>query len=178
MKNNEYLNFSILALIIISAIFLRFYNYNLQDFWWDELVAFLNVDPSLSLKETFLRAHSFTIGTNLSYDYAENANFYCATALPGSPLYQRLVDQQWRLPDKYEEYGFLSKEHIPSGTYNLTSEEVLYFRDYAFHTYFENPRFLNMIYSKFGEAAVDNIKRMTEIKLTRNLLKNNKLYNI
>ena len=76
MKNNEYLNFSILALIIISAIFLRFYNYNLQDFWWDELVAFLNVDPSLSLKETFLRAHSFTIGTNLSYDYAENANFY------------------------------------------------------------------------------------------------------
>lgn len=76
MKNNEYLNFSILALIIISAIFLRFYNYNLQDFWWDELVAFLNVDPSLSLKETFLRAHSFTIGTDLSYDYAENANFY------------------------------------------------------------------------------------------------------
>ena len=76
MKNNEYLNLSILALIIISAIFLRFYNYNLQDFWWDELVAFLNVDPSLSLKETFLRAHSFTIGTNLSYDYAENANFY------------------------------------------------------------------------------------------------------
>ena len=76
MKTKEYLNYFIFILIIASAIFLRFYNYNFQDFWWDELVAFLNVDPSLSLKETYLRAHSHTIGTDLDYDYAENANFY------------------------------------------------------------------------------------------------------
>jgi len=76
MKTKEYLNFFIFALIIASAIFLRFYNYNFQDFWWDELVTFLNVDPSLSLKETYLRIHSHTIGTDLDYDYAENANFY------------------------------------------------------------------------------------------------------
>ena len=76
MKTKEYLNFFILVSIIASAIFLRFYNYNFQDFWWDELVTFLNVDPSLSLKETYLRAHSYTIGTHLDYDYAENANFY------------------------------------------------------------------------------------------------------
>ncbi len=76
MKTKEYLNFFIFALIIASAIFLRFYNYNFQDFWWDELVTFLNVDPSLSLKETYLRIHSHTIGTDLDYDYAENANFF------------------------------------------------------------------------------------------------------
>ena len=76
MKTKEYLNFFIFTLIIASAIFLRFYNYNFQDFWWDELVTFLNVDPSLSLKETYLRIHSHTIGTDLDYDYAENANFY------------------------------------------------------------------------------------------------------
>jgi len=76
MKTKEYLNYFILILIIASAIFLRFYNYNFQDFWWDELVTFLNVDPSLSLKETYLRVHSHTIGTDLDYDYAENANFF------------------------------------------------------------------------------------------------------
>jgi predicted membrane-bound mannosyltransferase len=76
MKTKDYLSFLIFALIITSAIFLRFYNYNFQDFWWDELVTFLTVDPSLSLKETYLRAHSHTLGSNLVYDYAENANFY------------------------------------------------------------------------------------------------------
>ena len=55
---------------------MRFYNYNFQDFWWDELMEFSTADPSLTLKETYLRAHSLTIGTNLEYDYATNANFY------------------------------------------------------------------------------------------------------
>ncbi len=75
MKTKEYLNFFIFVLIISSAIFLRFYNYNFQDFWWDELVTFLTVDPSLSLKETYLHAHSLTIGATLDYDYNTNANF-------------------------------------------------------------------------------------------------------
>ena len=37
---------------------------------------FFTADPSLSLKETYLRAHSLTIRTDLDYDYATNANFY------------------------------------------------------------------------------------------------------
>ena len=69
-------NLFIFLIIILGAIFLRFYNYNFQDFWWDELMEFFTVDPSLSLKETYLRAHSLTIGTTLDYDYATNANFY------------------------------------------------------------------------------------------------------
>jgi len=35
---------------------------------------------------------------------------------------------------------------------------------------FENPRYLSMIQKKFGNKAVDNIKRMTDIKLKRKLL--------
>ena len=37
---------------------------------------FFTVDPSLSLKGTYLRAHSITVGSALEYDYATNANFY------------------------------------------------------------------------------------------------------
>ena len=70
------INLFIFLFVILSAVFLRFYNYNFQDFWWDELMEFSTVDPSLSLKETYLRAHSLTIRTDLDYDYATNANFY------------------------------------------------------------------------------------------------------
>ncbi len=37
---------------------------------------FSTTNPELTFKETFLRAHSLTPGTTLSYDYATNANFY------------------------------------------------------------------------------------------------------
>lgn len=66
----------LLTSIFLIGIFLRFYNYNYQDFWWDELMEFTNVDPYLSFYETYLRAHSLTIGSNLEYDFATNANFY------------------------------------------------------------------------------------------------------
>ena len=100
----------------------------------------------------------------------ENANMYCATALPGSPLYLKAKTEGWESPLSYEGYGFLAYDHLPSRNYSLTSEEVLAFRDYAFHAYFENPRFLSKIHKKFGDPAIDNIKRMTSIKLKRKIL--------
>ena len=39
---------------------------------------------------------------------AENANFYCATALPGSSLYLKAKKESWKLPGTYEAYGFLA----------------------------------------------------------------------
>lgn len=101
---------------------------------------------------------------------AENSNIYCATPLPGSPLYKKAKNLNWKLPSTYSEYGFLSYDHLPSPTVNLKSEEILAFRDYAFTTLFTNPRFLNMIDNKFGPKAIDNIKRMTNIKLERKIL--------
>lgn len=101
---------------------------------------------------------------------AENSNIYCATSLPGSPLYLKAINEGWEIPREYSEFGFLSYDHIPSRTYSLESKQVLEFRDYAFRTLFENPRFLNKIQNKFGDKAVDNIVRMNAIKLNRKLL--------
>ncbi len=101
---------------------------------------------------------------------AENSNIYCATSLPGSPLYLKAMQEEWELPQNYSEFGFLSYDHLPSRTYNLTSKQVLEFRDYAFRTLFENPRFINKIQNKFGYKAVDNIKKMNKIKLNRKIL--------
>lgn len=101
---------------------------------------------------------------------AENSNIYCATSLPGSPLYLKAVQEGWELPQEYSEFGFLSYDHIPSRTYSLSSKQVLEFRDYAFRTLFENPRFLNKIENKFGKKAIENIVKMNNIKLKRKLL--------
>jgi len=103
---------------------------------------------------------------------AENSNIYCATSLPGSPLYLKAVQEGWELPQEYSEFGFLSYDHIPSRTYSLSSKQVLEFRDYAFRTLFENTRFINKIKNKFGDEAVKNIVKMNNIKLKRKLLNN------
>lgn len=66
----------LLAIIILIGIFFRFYNYNFQDFWWDELMEFTTTNPNFTFYETYLNAHSLTIGSNLEYDFASNANFY------------------------------------------------------------------------------------------------------
>ena len=73
LKNSKTI---LLSIIILIGIFFRFYNYNLQDFWWDELMEFTTVNPYLTLSETYQLAHSLTIGTHLEYDFATNANFY------------------------------------------------------------------------------------------------------
>ena len=101
---------------------------------------------------------------------AENHNIYAATALPGSPLYVSAKQNGWNLPETYSGFGFLSYDHVPSRTESLTAKEVLVFRDSSFNTLFTNPRYLSMIQNKFGDKAVENIKKMTSIKLKRKIL--------
>ena len=36
----------------------------------------------------------------------ENHNMYCATSLPGSPLYMKAKREGWELPTNYSEYAF------------------------------------------------------------------------
>ena len=79
MKNNTDLKITYYFLyfvIILVGVSFRFYNYDFQDFWWDELMEFTTSDPNLTLMETYQNAHSITKGSNLEYDYASNANFY------------------------------------------------------------------------------------------------------
>lgn len=97
-------------------------------------------------------------------------NVYAATPLPGSPLYQQKIQSGLEKKRKYSEYGFLSYDHVPSATNFMTSAEVLKFRDDMWYSHHTNPSFLSMIKSKFGQVAVDNINKMTKIKLRRKLL--------
>lgn len=100
----------------------------------------------------------------------EMANFYCAMAYPGSPLYKIAKDNQWKLPETYAGYSQHSYECQPLPSKYLSAEEILKFRDEAWMKYHTNPKFLEMIGKKFGQNAVQEIEKSTKIKLKRRLL--------
>jgi radical SAM superfamily enzyme YgiQ (UPF0313 family) len=100
----------------------------------------------------------------------EMANMYPCQALPGSPMYHIAKRNGWKLPDSYEGYAFLSYECEPLPTKHLSSAEVLRFRDEAWHKYFSNPAYLNLVERKFGLQARKNIEDMAAIRLKRKLL--------
>ena len=98
---------------------------------------------------------------------AEWANFYPTMAYPGSKLYEEAVEKGWPLPETWQDYSMYAFESLPLPTKYLTSGEVLSFRDYAFHAYFENPRYLDKIKRLFGIEAVRHIQKMVNHKLKR-----------
>jgi anaerobic magnesium-protoporphyrin IX monomethyl ester cyclase len=99
----------------------------------------------------------------------EFANFYCAMAYPGSPLYDVARQRGWALPDNWIGFSQHSYECRPLPTERLTAREVLRFRDYAFHEYFSNPRYLEMVTSKFGQETRGHIATMASVRLRRKL---------
>lgn len=100
----------------------------------------------------------------------ESVNMYTAMALPGSPLYYEAKENNWKLPDSADAWSFHSYKCQPLPTHHCTAEEVLKFRDDAWHTYFESPKFLSMIEQKFGEKAVKNLREQSIIRLKRKIL--------
>jgi anaerobic magnesium-protoporphyrin IX monomethyl ester cyclase len=100
----------------------------------------------------------------------EEANFYSAMAYPGSPLYGIAKKEGWKLPSTYEGYSQHSYEGQPLPTKYLTAEQVLAFRDEAWMKYHTNPKFLELLKQKFGQAAVDETVTSTKIKLKRKIL--------
>lgn len=103
---------------------------------------------------------------------SEWANFYCAMAYPGSKLYDIAVDEGCKLPKEWHGFSQHSYEMLPLPTKYLSAREVLKFRDDAFHQYFENPNYLNMIEKIFGENVKEHILEMTKTRLKRKLLEN------
>jgi radical SAM superfamily enzyme YgiQ (UPF0313 family) len=118
-------------------------------------------DTQASMQETL----GLAIETNCEF-----ANFYCAMAYPGSKLYTMAIENGWALPESWIGYSQHSYEALPLRTETLTSAEVLRFRDEAFHRYFTNPRYLDMVRAKFGDEVVAHLQDMTRIKLKRKLL--------
>jgi radical SAM superfamily enzyme YgiQ (UPF0313 family) len=103
---------------------------------------------------------------------AEWANFYCAMAYPGSPLYERAKSTHLPLPDDADGPGWIGySQHgydaLPLPTDTLSGQDVLDFRDGAFEKYFSGPSFLDMIQKKFGQPVVDHIQSMMGVKLKR-----------
>jgi len=98
---------------------------------------------------------------------AEWANIYCAMAYPGSKLYEMALENEWPLPGSWEGYSQYAYETLPLPTNYLNGGQVLSFRDYAFHAYYNNPRYLNMIEKKFSVSTAFHIREMASKKLDR-----------
>jgi len=98
---------------------------------------------------------------------AEWANLYSAMAYPGSQLYHQAIEQGLPLPETWQGYSQYSYETLPLPTKYLSSSQVLSFRDHAFHIYFNNPGYLDMIRRKFSLQTVEYIKEMASHKLIR-----------
>ncbi len=101
----------------------------------------------------------------------EEANFYSCMAYPGSKLHKELIDISC-LPDTYAGYSQHSYLTKPLPTKTLTAAQVLEFRDKAWMIYHTNPKFLEMIRTKFGEKAYQDTVASTKIVLKRKLLEN------
>jgi radical SAM superfamily enzyme YgiQ (UPF0313 family) len=97
-------------------------------------------------------------------------SFFCGMAPPGSKLYETALAAGTPLPETWTGYAQQGYEFLPLPTESLTAKEVLWFRDYAFTTYFANPRFLTTIERKFGSEARAHIESMNSIRLRRKLL--------
>lgn len=97
----------------------------------------------------------------------EYVNFYVTMAYPGSQLYEEAVKKGIKLPENWHGYSQLGYETLPLPTKYVSAEEVLEFRDKAFTEYFSNPKYLELIKTKFGDEAVKHIKKMLEIKIQR-----------
>jgi anaerobic magnesium-protoporphyrin IX monomethyl ester cyclase len=97
-------------------------------------------------------------------------NTYAAMALPGSQLYKTAIEKKYKLPENYAGYSFHAYNTQPLPTEFLTPEEVLEYRDKCFIDYHSYRPFLSKIENKFGLVAVENIKKMTGIKLKRKIL--------
>lgn len=97
-------------------------------------------------------------------------NAYAVMPLPGSKLYKNALESGYEMPKEYIGYSFHSYTTVPMPTKHLTSAQVLRFRDDAYRIYHTHPKFLQRIEEKFGKESVNNIIKMSNIKLKRKIL--------
>jgi len=98
---------------------------------------------------------------------AEWTNIYCAMAYPGSQLYNDAAKNNWPLPKTWDAYSQYSYNSLPLPSKYLKAGEILAFRDYAFHAYYENPCYLSKIERLFGKETLEHIKQMSKHSLKR-----------
>ena len=100
----------------------------------------------------------------------EMANFYSAMAYPGSPLHNQARLFNIKLPDTYAGYSQHSYETLNLANDHLSAAEILAFRDKAWDTYHQSPKYLELMKERFGQKAVDELNDTKTVKLKRKLL--------
>ena len=115
--------------------------------------------------ETMNATLALAMGLNTEF-----ANFYCAQAYPGSPLYDEAVKNNWALPSTWAGYSQHNSASRPMNTQHVHGAQVLKFRDEAFSTYFRNPKYQDMILRKFGPETLGHVRQMTKYRLKRDLV--------
>ena len=100
----------------------------------------------------------------------EMTNMYSAMAYPGSPLHNQARLFGTELPSTYSGYSQHSYDTLNLSNENLTSAEILAFRDKAFDTYHASPKYMELVKDKFGDKAVNELNETKKIKLDRKLL--------
>ena len=100
----------------------------------------------------------------------EMTNMYSAMAYPGSPLHNQARLFGTELPSTYSGYSQHSYDTLNLSNGNLTSAEILAFRDKAFDTYHASPKYMELVKDKFGDKAVNELNETKKIKLNRKLL--------
>jgi radical SAM superfamily enzyme YgiQ (UPF0313 family) len=123
----------------------------------------------LGLPEDDLETMQATLDLALDLN-CEFANFYCAMAYPGSPLYDLALKREWPLPEKWSGYSQHSVDTLPLPTKRLPASEVLRFRDHAFNVYFTHPRYLDLVARTFGPDTTAHVRQMTAHRLERTLM--------
>lgn len=113
-------------------------------------------DTSLSMRATL------DLALELNTEWA---NFYCAMAYPGSPLYGLAKDKRWQLPDDVGGPGWIgysqhAYDSLPLPTEQLLATDVLDFRDRAFLEYFQHPSYLGLLHRTFGPHVADHVTKM------------------
>ena len=116
-------------------------------------------------KETMAQTLDLAMELNCEF-----VNFYSAMAYPGSPLYVDAVAKNLPLPDQWSGFSQHSYDCQPLPTEHLSAAEVLKFRDDAFHAYFSNPRYLDMVTQAFGWETRHHIEGMAKHRLKRKIL--------
>ena len=101
------------------------------------------------------------------------ANFYCAMAYPGSPLYTQAIKENIKLPESYSGYSQHSYDCQPLPTQNLSASEILKFRDHAWNEYHGLPEYEKLLNNKYGPHAVDQLIQTRSKVLMRKLLEEN-----
>lgn len=106
--------------------------------------------------------NSLNLAKELNCEYI---NFYVLLPYPGSQLFEDAMNNNVRLPERWEYYSQYSKNIIPMDTKYLTGQQVLEFRDKIFQEYYTNPYYIKMMREKFGDSVIKQIEDMIKIKI-------------